>query len=495
MESELYSEEDLVQACTNGENVAVNQSFDVVTENMDYSDLTPNIEMENTRPEKRSREETSSDEGWNTVSRVRKIIRRSSQIEEKTHVCVTSAEVLPKQFALARLLKENNIKNISRVKYVHPYKIIIMFDEDICAEEFINCQSFVNLGWRCQKTSEVGISYGVIKDVEMDFPEKDIIGNLFSSVEIISAKRLSKRNSDETSSTAWITSESVRLGFRGSLLPTYVAIQGMKVKVEPYVFPVTQCSRCWKYGHSLRMCPSKKVVCPKCSKGHANCESLTFRCVNCIGNHMALQRVCPIYKKERRVRELMAEFNCTYRKALSMYVPPSPVPERDMSPFTASQFPNLTQNDPVPTPPPETSEPERSEKLMSELFGGTDDVTSKTAPLSRKKQKKQRQPPRAPTPLPPEVPMETNSSTDDRTDTARNNSEVTAESVNRKKDLGFMRLIIRVKNIVMSEESLENKIRQVVSTFTEWILSKVVGNISISSLMSTFMNVVINEYG
>lgn len=39
---------------------------------------------------------------------------------------------------------------------------------------------------------------------------------------------------------------------------------------------------------------------------------------------MALSRTCPIYLKERRLRELMAEFNCTYRKALSMYVPPEP---------------------------------------------------------------------------------------------------------------------------------------------------------------------------
>lgn len=39
---------------------------------------------------------------------------------------------------------------------------------------------------------------------------------------------------------------------------------------------------------------------------------------------MALAKICPYYNKERKVRELMAENNCTYKKALTIYVQPSP---------------------------------------------------------------------------------------------------------------------------------------------------------------------------
>lgn len=377
--------------------------------------------------------------------------------------------------------------------------MLVTFDKDLCANEFVNCRAFLDLGWRCQKTSEVGTSYGVIKDVELDFADEDIIKNLYSELEITSARRLDRRNNDETSSTAWVKSESVRLGFRGSVLPTHVFIHGLRVKVEPYIFPVTQCSRCWKFGHNLRMCPSKKVVCPKCTKNHANCESTAFRCVNCTGDHMALQKVCPVYKKERRVRELMAEFNCTYRKAQTMYVPPSPVPERDLSPAPSPVFPCLTTRKP-PEPTAVTVEPQQSGKLMSDLFKTSSEGNSLKAAQSRKKYKRLRQPPRPPT---PPAPMESEWSADKCSDRygqdthGQDNSEENSEprsSTNKSKESSFMRLLIKFKNILFSRESLENKIRQAVLTISEWVIS-FVNNISGSTLMSTFMNVVINDYG
>lgn len=39
---------------------------------------------------------------------------------------------------------------------------------------------------------------------------------------------------------------------------------------------------------------------------------------------MALDKMCSVYKKEKRIREIMSEFNCPYKKAVSMYVHPSP---------------------------------------------------------------------------------------------------------------------------------------------------------------------------
>ncbi|CAG4965227.1 unnamed protein product [Parnassius apollo] len=49
-------------------------------------------------------------------------------------------------------------------------------------------------------------------------------------------------------------------------------------------------------------------------------------------NHMSLARTCPAYQREKRLRELMAEFNCTYRKALTIIVTPSsPVQETNTS--------------------------------------------------------------------------------------------------------------------------------------------------------------------
>ncbi|CAG4982966.1 unnamed protein product [Parnassius apollo] len=51
-----------------------------------------------------------------------------------------------------------------------------------------------------------------------------------------------------------------------------------------------------------------------------------------------MAKICTVFLKEKRIRDLMAEFNCSYKKALMLYVPPSPP-----SPNTKNDSPLLTQ--------------------------------------------------------------------------------------------------------------------------------------------------------
>lgn len=115
----------------------------------------------------------------------------------------------------------------------------------------------------------------------------------------------------------------------------------MRVKVDPYLFPVTQCSRCWRFGHTLKMCPSERIFCPKCGGKHENCEVTTFKCINCTNNHLALDRSCPAYLKERKIREMMAHFNVSYRKAMTRYTPPAPPVAPSSSPLLPAPAPPL----------------------------------------------------------------------------------------------------------------------------------------------------------
>ncbi|XP_045496916.1 uncharacterized protein LOC123695196 [Colias croceus] len=290
-----------------------------------------NVEQNRKRTRTVEGSDDTSEEGWNVVSRSRKAVRRlSGTSEERVDVCVTSTKQLPKQLTLAKLFKNNNIKGVKRVKYTHSYKMIVTFDENIYAQSLIECKTFKDMEWRCYKTSEVGVSYGVIRDIDLEASDEDILSNLKCEREIVAIKRLNKRNFDGTAS--WIKCEALRLGFKGNSIPSHVFLYGLGIKVDPYIFPVTQCSRCWKYGHSRFQCSSTKVICPKCSRDHENCDTMVFKCVNCSGNHMALQKVCPVFQTERRLRELMSQFNCTFKKALSLYVPPSPAPGNNANP-------------------------------------------------------------------------------------------------------------------------------------------------------------------
>ncbi|XP_028159755.1 uncharacterized protein LOC114352369 [Ostrinia furnacalis] len=353
-----------------------------------------NMDLEDGRITKRLRE-NNEEEIWTTVSRNSKKKARTQSEFGPEHlpiqICVTSKEKLPKQFALAKLLQQNNIADVIKVKYVNPYKILVNFENESSADKFLSCSVFDNLNWRRQKTSEVGLSYGIIRDIDLELSEEELGKYLISDKEIVSLKRLNRKNAD-----GWTFSETIRIGFKGPSTPNYVYLFDVKIKVDLYVFPVTQCAKCWRYGHSQKLCPANKIICPKCANYHSNCQTKTYKCVNCSGGHMALSKNCPIYKREKRIRELMSEYNCTYQKAISIYVPPSPQPnliEATPTQETHVYTPCITE---AASNQPSSLSPSYAEVLQKNTQPDSDDMTrmdvDKNRRLQRKKKKKKKTP-------------------------------------------------------------------------------------------------------
>lgn len=231
-------------------------------------------------------------------------------------VCVTSMECLPKQMALAKLLKSENIKGIIRIKYKSFNKVLIKFKEDEDAIKLLDCLKLKEMGFRCQKVNELSLSYGIVKGVDIELSDKELQDIIKSPTEIMSINRL-KRLSAEGK---WIDSESVRVCFKGNALPPYIYAYDCRFKVEAYVFPVTQCSGCWQFGHIFKFCPTKKKLCPKCGGNHDNCDVKEFKCLNCKGPHLVLDKSCPLYFKERQIRIIMSQEQVPYRRALQLFI-------------------------------------------------------------------------------------------------------------------------------------------------------------------------------
>ena len=298
-----------------------NQCLEEGEEEENHNDFS--IENEYLRPSKRNRENDT--EEWTTVERRSKRLTLTSEryigSEESIEVCIMGKDQLPKQFKLAKLLKAENIQNVVRVKYLNSYKVLIYLEKEESANELLNSRYFNDNGYKLYKTMETNHTYGVIKDIDLDLTDEEILESLYCSIKIMGIKRLMRRNNFNGK---WESSEAMRICFEGTSLPSQIKIFDTTVRVSPFIFPVTQCSRCWRFGHTAKICPSNKIICPKCGNNHQNCEISSFICNNCGGNHMAMAKSCPVYVKEKRIRELMAEFNCTYKKALTIYVPPSP---------------------------------------------------------------------------------------------------------------------------------------------------------------------------
>ncbi|XP_039747852.1 uncharacterized protein LOC120625008 [Pararge aegeria] len=447
------------------------------------------------RPDKRGRsdsgkDDVDGDEGFTTVERRRKRLARSStQInvsENLYEISITSLEILPKQISLAKFLRSLSIPSILKVKYKSPYKVIVTFASKNDADILLNCPKLVDLGYRCQFTHEINLAYGIVKQVELEVNDEELQKIFVCDCEIVSVKRLKRLTEDGK----WIDSETVRLSFRSSTLPSYVYAYGCRLKVERFIFPVTQCSRCWHFGHLMRACPTRKIICPKCGENHVNCETKSFRCVNCKGPHISLDKSCPVFKKEKEIRRVMSEEGVTYRKALEYYLEK----EKDQNQVQKNYYETTAKSQ---TADITTHKLSYRDILVSQIYRGkankeandtksefdTERIQEMTVPgpTRRKKKKKRRQ-------MSKEWTLDS-----EETQSEQENSQE-EEMGKRKREstaFSFKRCWLKLKAVFLADISFEEKIKSVMKIVWEElssVLIKLVGEGFLQNILKYIFN-------
>ncbi|KAJ2937394.1 hypothetical protein O0L34_g16580 [Tuta absoluta] len=417
-----------------------------------------------------------------TVLRTDKNTRKDKDTFE---VYISCKEKLPKQFALAKLFKDLKIVEILKLRYLTPYKIRAEFETQESMQKMVSCEDLISKGWKFQEAFHVNYSFGLIRNVDLDLTNEEITKRIRCDDEraiVSSAMRLKRL--DENS---WVPSETVRLCFKGSFLPQYVYVDNLRIKVEPFVFPVTQCSKCWQLGHTCLRCPSKSVVCPKCSKNHDNCAAQSFVCVNCKGDHMALdRRSCPMFQKEKKIRSLMSEFNCTYRVARTMYVPESPlVQKKEATPTSGPQyFPGGFLDENCESTYDQTSEVgTQKEKVTSKPVYAQ--VLKVKAQVHQEPKKYFQQSPQKNVGPPPVETVSLSSEADDDMKSTKSSEDEKP----REKNVTFSELLSRLKQILFFKKwSLEERITGAFKCCVEWLILVVVENLADWPILKLLIN-------
>lgn len=431
------------------------------TEMITESNIEKLPEIIDDSQETKKRDRDSDGEGeWKVVQ-----AKKCKAEEEKIEIYASSSEKMPKQFALAKLLQKIGIGSIEKVKYINAYKIRLEMSS-VCAERFENCQELSDLGWRIQRAMEVSLCYGVIRDVDIDLTEEEIMKSITcpEPAVLVSVSRLMRRERN-SEGNSWKPSESVRLCFRGSFRPPYVTVDDIRIRVELYIFPVSQCTRCWRLGHVTTKCSSSVKVCPKCSGSYENCDTTAFKCVNCGGHHISLLRICPAYIKEKRLRELMAEFNCTYRRALTIYVPfRSTAEEREPRDEQQQAWQAAATSEPVEAEPsmPRSG---RSYLNATKQKPAQKDERSTKGSCTAKNPKKQKE----------EV-FQFNTPNFASTSSCWVDESHEEE---KKRDVTFIELLNRLREIIfLRGETMKVKVNSVIKCCLEWLILVVVDNVS-----------------
>ncbi|KAK9503957.1 hypothetical protein O3M35_010407 [Rhynocoris fuscipes] len=229
--------------------------------------------------------------------------------------------------ALGKLLSVNHPDislNIIEIKKLGRNRLRVEMNNAISANKLLNSEILKEKGFNTHIPRYLLQRRGIIRGVDVALTEDEIKEAIVfpnRAMELLEIKRLNRKTLNvSTAEVVYTPTQSVLMVIRGQMLPNYVYIHYVRCEVNQYVQNVVQCKQCLRYGHYKDQCKGA-VRCSKCGEPHelSVCKSEETRCVNCGDpTHVSTnQAICPSFKKEKKIKELMAFNNISYSEAKS----------------------------------------------------------------------------------------------------------------------------------------------------------------------------------
>jgi len=193
---------------------------------------------------------------------------------------------------------------------------------------------------------------GLIRGVDPDMSEEEMKTELSRATHYTLLKVTRIHKAMEYNGK--VPTTTVLLQFKGTVLPSSVAMYFVSRKVELYVPKPTICYNCQLYGHIAKQCKSTSPICGFCAGPHnskdcdKNRETETPTCANCQGNHFANSAQCPIMQQIHKLR-FQNTLKTTYFQTPPKIGSTSEFPT--MSEPTTAADPPETSSDSVQQPP------------------------------------------------------------------------------------------------------------------------------------------------
>ncbi|GBM91737.1 hypothetical protein AVEN_270813-1 [Araneus ventricosus] len=100
----------------------------------------------------------------------------------------------------------------------------------------------------------------------------------------------------------------------GTTLPEHIKMWFIHQKINLFIDRSRMCNKCFSFFHATRIC-TLNPACHQCGQIHTSSCQGPIQCINCKGNHSALDKNCPHYIKEIKVLEYKARHHVTTGEA------------------------------------------------------------------------------------------------------------------------------------------------------------------------------------
>ena len=218
------------------------------------------------------------------------------------------------RLAVARALHRANLLYLELAQ-TGPGRIKILCENEQQAKAIIESDLPKSKGWKTETPTARNFRYGIVRNLDEEITEEDIIQDFESEQRIVEAQRQKRREGDK-----WVDSNTWRLKFEGTSLPYRVESFGEIFRVSPYVFPVLQCKKCQRVGHPTRFCKGRER-CPKCAQdAHGSSPCTGGKSCGICGDssHSTLEKdKCNKWKREREIKREMAVQNMSYAQVVA----------------------------------------------------------------------------------------------------------------------------------------------------------------------------------
>ena len=225
---------------------------------------------------------------------------------------------------LGKLMFTNNsINDVLKIDHSGRQRVSITFKNASSANDFLSHPLLARNNMRAFIPQQLVKRVGVIRNIPIDVSEEDIKNNIQSWYKILAVERL-KRRVQKDNVIEYAPTQSFKVTFYSQNLPDSVQLYLANRRVEPFIFRVTQCETCLRYGHTTKSCKSGKPRCGNCGStehGTQNCTETQPTCVHCKGPYKAIDTKCPEFERQKIIKRAMAEQSISYRIANEKFPP------------------------------------------------------------------------------------------------------------------------------------------------------------------------------
>ncbi|GBN28766.1 hypothetical protein AVEN_246076-1 [Araneus ventricosus] len=225
----------------------------------------------------------------------------------------TVALRIPKMnpIALHTYIKQNISQSelITNMRHTRQGKVLFTTSDPICAANLLTLTKLLDTPISATILWENITTKFLLTDIPTATSLEELASELSCSndIVIIHMRRFVKQNTQPEVAPVLIT-------ILGTTLPEYVKMWFIHQRINLFIDRLRTCNKCFSFFHATRTC-TLNPACHQCGQIHASTCQGPIHCINCKGNHSALDKNCPHYIKEIKVFEYKARYHVTTGEA------------------------------------------------------------------------------------------------------------------------------------------------------------------------------------